>query len=82
MQCGIIRGMKTKDIINIGQMVFVGNKDKREIKGEITAVCIRETSTKYEVTWWKDDNRKSEWVHESELSIYGKKQSSKLGFGS
>ena len=51
--------MKTKTILSIGQMVFVGNKDKREIKGEITAVCIRESTVKYEVTWWKDDSRKS-----------------------
>ena len=73
--------MKNREVLDIGQMVFVGNKDKREIKGEITAIIIRKDYVKYEVTWWKEDSKKTEHVYEHELSVYGTKKKTKLGFG-
>ena len=71
---------KTKTVLEIGQIVYIGNKDNREICGEITAVCVRKESVKYEITWWKDDSRKSEWVLESEITTKSIPKKTNLGF--
>ena len=72
--------MKTKEVLSLGQFVYIGNADKRDIKGEITAICIRHESVRYEITWWKEDSRKSEWVCRDELCPCGEEKKSKLGF--
>ena len=72
--------MKTKQILPIGQIVYIGDRYKRDIKGEITAIKIMKESTEYEVTWWSGGVRKTEWVLKDDLSVKGKLNKKSLGF--
>jgi|GEM_PF-4535392 len=72
--------MKTKNLLNLGQMVYIGNPEDRQVRGQITAITLRPEVVRYEVTWWKDDTKKSEWVAEEEMTLSQESKRTKIGF--
>lgn len=70
----------TKDIsvLNIGTSVTFG--EDGDIKGKITAVTIRETSTIYEITFWKADEIKAICLKESQFNVRKGYKTIKIGF--
>lgn len=65
-------------LLRIGTKVKFG--EKKEITGEITAVTIREYVTMYEITYWKTDEQKAIWLHETQLKTLKKETLQKIGF--
>jgi len=74
--------MATKDIsvYSCGQEVLIGNKGDRSIKAEITAITIRSSYIRYEVTWWKDQTKCDIWLGDDEFTINKSSKKTILGF--
>jgi hypothetical protein len=53
------------DVFEIGTEVLLD----RDIPARVTAICIKGTEHRltYEVTWWDERQRKSEWVGPYEI---------------
>ncbi len=40
---------------------------ERTMRGQITAICIRDTGITYEVVWWSESQRHCEWLTAAEV---------------
>ena len=72
----------TLKVLQLGQAVFVGSKNKRNVEAEITAITIRQNNyVLYEVSWWDDHmNRKTTWLHSKDFSVKGERKTIEIGF--
>lgn len=73
------------NIIPLGEEVYIGTVNGVApgggIRGQISAVAFYATGAIiYEVVWWKDGDRKSAWMSESEMVHGGEKQKIGIGF--
>lgn len=52
-----------------------------ELKGIITAVCIRDDRrVTYEVSWWDKGDHKTAWLEPCEIEAVGSVKLTKIGF--
>ena len=78
----MVKGTK-KNIIEVldnGTIIFIGNKSKRNIEAEITAIGICPTGIRYEATWWEGSKRFDIWLNSDEFTIKGKPKTIHVGF--
>jgi hypothetical protein len=67
----------------VGTIVKIGPKDGGavgSIDGEIVAVCIYRDHIQYQVAWWDERARKTEWLHEHEVSADSDYRLDRIGF--
>lgn len=64
-------------VLQIGHPVRIAS----DIEGHVTGVCIKESSyVQYQVVWWQDRARHSEWLEEAEVAPIGDAQKQSIGF--
>ena len=65
-------------VFDIGATVNIGG----DIRGEVTAVCLRKGTIQYEVAWWSGRDRHCAWLEAAEvrLEVDGKRGIRTIGF--
>lgn len=71
------RGSTTTSLIYPpGTEVFIG--PKKDIQAHILSVSIRLHGTQYEIAWWHEGSRRTEWLEENEFTT--ENQKSTIGY--
>jgi hypothetical protein len=69
--------IEKRDIIRLHTLVRLG--PERTLRGQILAICLRETGTTYEVAWWDGATRHTAWLSSAEVSVDDASASTTLG---
>jgi hypothetical protein len=72
--------MKDFQIKPFDTNVTFGDPDQKVFKGKITAARITKYTVRYEVTYWKDDDRKTIWLLEEDFKVVDKFKHASIGF--
>lgn len=69
--------MDTTKLLKVGTKVKFGENNK--MKGQVSAILVREFTISYEVSYWKSDELKAAWLYPSQFTVT-KKQYEGIGF--
>jgi hypothetical protein len=62
-----VEPIEKRDIIQLHTFVRFG--PERVLRGQIIAICLRDTGTTYEVVWWDGATRHTAWLASAEISV-------------